>query len=101
MQDLALKFFEAMNAVAGASLESSTWFRRNVAVLPNVDTTENEGGGHVSGHVPSSAASTPLQARNSQYSASALCFMAEVLFTSPIFFFAPPIYVRLLLYCLV
>ena len=68
-----------MNTISGASLESSTWFRRNVTVLPNVDQSENEGTDVNSGFVPSSAPTTSLQTRNSQYSASALCLMSEVL----------------------
>ena len=77
-QDLAIKFFEAMNAIAGASLENSTWFRRNVAVLPNVDQCESEENGVNGGSMPSPPPTASLQSRNSQYSINALCFMAEV-----------------------
>lgn len=75
MQDLALKFFEAMNTIAGASLESSTWFRRNVAVLR--DQGEDEGSDQSIGTVTSQAA-TSIQIRNSKFSASSLSLMAEV-----------------------
>ena len=78
LQDLAIKFFEAMNAIAGASLENSTWFRRNVAVLPNVDRRESEDNGVDGGPMPSPPPTASLQSRNSQYSINALCFMAEV-----------------------
>lgn len=78
VQDLAVKFFEAMNTIAGASLESSTWFRRNVAVLPSQSETSES----TNGMLMTSTTATSVHLRNSQYSANALCLMAEVHYES-------------------
>lgn len=83
-QDLALKFFEACNTIAAASLENSTWFRRNVAVLPQ---SSNNGDAmepsitdvtYKDSEILPSQNST-MQTRNAQYSTQAICLMAEVI----------------------
>jgi hypothetical protein len=38
-QDITHRLIEACNTVAGSSLENAAWFRRNVAVIPQIDTT--------------------------------------------------------------
>ncbi|XP_065057535.1 protein dopey-1-like isoform X2 [Rhopilema esculentum] len=84
LQDLALKYFDAVNTIAGASLENSTWFRRNVAVLPQSDQNPDEPLVKPKEHTndnpePTVPVAPTMQTRNAQYSASALCLMAEIL----------------------
>ena len=81
---MALKFFEACNAIAAASLENSTWFRRNVAVLPQssnsgetVEPSPTEFT-HKDNEILLNQNST-MQTRNAQYSTQAICLMAEVI----------------------
>ena len=89
---MALKFFEACNAIAAASLENSTWFRRNVAVLPQ---SSNSGDivelsatdfTHKDSEILPSQNST-MQTRNAQYSTQAICLMAEVTLSFSLFLY--------------
>ncbi len=80
-----MKFVEACNTIASASLDSSTWFRRTVAVVQQSDQSTDMDESSLSDKVPPAAEAVhnlpaSVQTRNAQYSAQSLCVMAEVIY---------------------
>eukprot|EP00794_Sanderia_malayensis_P000522 gene522-1172_t len=87
LQDLAQKFFETCNAISAASLDNSAWFKRTVTVVQQSDqstdmddtTQSDKACPPPNAELATTSLPNSIQIRNAQYSAQALCVMAELL----------------------
>ena len=82
LQDIALKFLETLNNVAGSSLEGSAWFRRSLQVVAHVEQNSELDESFVSSEkssIPETQSSVNNTAKNSQYSVPVILIMAEYL----------------------
>ncbi|XP_059152409.1 protein dopey-1-like [Physella acuta] len=88
LQDICQKALESISAIAGSSLEQTTWLRRNFAVKPgpqNEDDDEGEVHDETDTKVDASTVKTQVrrsQVSDSKYSVQALSLLAEL--TAPV-----------------
>ena len=85
-QDITHRLIEACNTVAGSSLENAAWFRRNVSVIPQIDTTASSTDQFTESEISDSEPALEpmplaraISSSSSHYSTQALSVMSEVL----------------------
>ncbi|KAK3711621.1 hypothetical protein QZH41_003795 [Actinostola sp. cb2023] len=86
LQDITHRLIEACNTVAGSSLENAAWFRRNVSVIPQIDTTASSTDQFTESEISDSEPALEpmplaraISSSSSHYSTQALSVMSEVL----------------------
>ena len=79
-KDLAQKYVDSLNSIAGASLEGSAWFRRSLQVIAQIDDDSHEESSlsERSAVMEISQPSPTGVIKTSQFSVPALLILAEV-----------------------